>query len=946
MIGKTVLNNWKVESLIGKGSFGSVYKISKEEYGVTSYSALKVLSVPQSDSDLRAIMNEGMDENSVTSYFEGVVNDIVREISIMSQFKGHPNIVGCEDHQVIAKEGTVGWDILIKMELLSSLVDYQIGNGFTISQTVAMGIELTDALVLCHSKGLIHRDIKPDNIFVNEFGVFKLGDFGVARNVENAMSVKSKKGTEVYMAPEVYMGKTYDASVDLYSLGIVLYKCLNNNRLPFLPDAGQAIKTGDREAALIKRMEGTPIPRPVHGDDELVRIILKSIAFEPSERYQTAQDMLNDLRAYMDTHKDQLNNVILAPASTSSSIPVNSAHNSINVTSAYTGIAHTSASMTSVESSNSMEKTVGVAAPIPESNFVAPAVSYNEVDTSKKAKRSGKKGAIIAAIIAAVALIGGGIFLFVSGILGTKKDDHAQEKVIEAANKYAEVLLKQDSKNIANLSSDTKKDDIADVLNYYSLYGDDKAEAFKAIVDSTEFEVDEDSFEKGKGGTASIDVVFTMPDYDKAAVDVSKKDDFIKALKSVDAQEVTVTIEFIKDDDGNWLVSNTSDVMDDVFAFTNMDLYFGYTAEDISVASYWIGDSWKSDIDGDYQNCDYIDYQLYINDCMDYEIYYTVTMDGQLLYTSLPGKVDTYSGYSCTYSVEQGAALDNGYLADGEYTISIYDANTDKEIYAVTAIVNYLSPADVTTFEWNSPSGEEADGTAYYEDVISIGFNCGCDLEFDYDGYFTVSLDGELLYTSEIKSMWAGYFYFAHYVDDAFVNEPNGYLVAGEYTVDVYTEDGSFVLSESCIVYNSYASEDDGPETSDDYMTVYYDGASDFSNYIRFAGWAYSDGHLHDGIVYEEDYTEYVDYDLNLTDDADLTKTIYYVMYYSENENPTWTDDYEIVDSGNTAPNEGDYCYYYRFNFGQNAKSGFYWVYIYEDESCAVPYMMARCQVK
>ena len=70
-----------------------------------------------------------------------------------------------------------------------------------------MGRELTSALIFCQKKGLIHRDIKPENIFVSEAGQFKLGDFGVARTVEKTTGGLSRKGTEKYMAPEVYLGK-------------------------------------------------------------------------------------------------------------------------------------------------------------------------------------------------------------------------------------------------------------------------------------------------------------------------------------------------------------------------------------------------------------------------------------------------------------------------------------------------------------------------------------------------------------------------------------------------------------------------------------------------------------------------------------------------------------------------------------------------------------------
>ena len=119
---------------------------------------------------------------------------------------------------------------------------------------------------------MIHRDIKPENIFVNADGQFKLGDFGVARTAEKTMGGMSKKCTENYMAPEVYHGRPYGASVDVYSLGLVLYRFMNKNRLPFLPPAPKDIMFSDRENALVRRMRGDALPYPVDAGEGFAKI--------------------------------------------------------------------------------------------------------------------------------------------------------------------------------------------------------------------------------------------------------------------------------------------------------------------------------------------------------------------------------------------------------------------------------------------------------------------------------------------------------------------------------------------------------------------------------------------------------------------------------------------------------------------------------------------------
>ncbi len=295
-IGSVVFDDWVIEQIIGQGSYGSVYKIRKSEYGVTTYSALKVIKIPQSSADIRSALSEGMDNQTVTSYFQGIVDDIVHEIAIMSQVKGHPNIVSYEDHKIAVRENEIGWDILIRMELLTGLIDYQLSHPIGERDVLRIAVDISEALAFCERKGLIHRDIKPENIFVSEIGAFKIGDFGVAKTAEKAASTQSRKGTEIYMAPEVYMGRPYDQNVDIYSLGLVLYRYLNDNRLPFYPQAGIPIRPGDRENALLERMKGTPIPAPAHGSDGLRKIVLKACEYDPARRYHSAGEMLTDLK--------------------------------------------------------------------------------------------------------------------------------------------------------------------------------------------------------------------------------------------------------------------------------------------------------------------------------------------------------------------------------------------------------------------------------------------------------------------------------------------------------------------------------------------------------------------------------------------------------------------------------------------------------------------------
>jgi serine/threonine protein kinase len=283
--------SWYVDELIGEGSFGKVNKCRKEEFSRTYYSAVKIISIPQNDADLRQIRGEGMDEESARSYFQAFVSDIIQEIDLMSAFRGNSNVVSFEDHKVIERTDKLGWDILIRMELLTSLTDHANDKPLSQNDVVKLGIHICRALELCALKKTIHRDIKPDNIFVSEYGEYKLGDFGIARQVERTMSGLSKKGTYTYMAPEVFKGDDYGASVDTYSLGIVLYRYLNGGRTPLLPNFPTPITPRDRDDAMQRRMRGEALPPISSVNPSLNAIVLKACAFERNVRYAGAAEM-------------------------------------------------------------------------------------------------------------------------------------------------------------------------------------------------------------------------------------------------------------------------------------------------------------------------------------------------------------------------------------------------------------------------------------------------------------------------------------------------------------------------------------------------------------------------------------------------------------------------------------------------------------------------------
>lgn len=286
---------WNTGPCIGKGGFGTVYEISREVFGDVERKALKVIRIPKDEGEVDFLRVGGLDNEGISNTFYNQVGDIIREYKIMSKMLDNPNIVHCDDFKYSRHADGIGWDIYIKMELLTPLMK-ALDKVKSEEQIIRMGIELCNGLAGCHAANIIHRDIKPQNIFMSPSGIFKLGDFGIARAMEHSTMATPGIGTLNYMAPEVAMGKSYGTSADIYSLGLVLYWMLNEYRGPFVPLPPAVPTYHDYEAARIRRNSGEALPPPKNGSAKLKAIVLKACAFDPNQRFFSASEMMKALR--------------------------------------------------------------------------------------------------------------------------------------------------------------------------------------------------------------------------------------------------------------------------------------------------------------------------------------------------------------------------------------------------------------------------------------------------------------------------------------------------------------------------------------------------------------------------------------------------------------------------------------------------------------------------
>jgi TolB-like protein/Flp pilus assembly protein TadD/predicted Ser/Thr protein kinase len=265
MIGKTI-SHYRILEKLGEGGMGVVYKA--HDTALERDVALKFLP-PYLTSD---------SSEKERFYHEA------RAASALN----HPNINTI--YEINEHEG----QLFIAMEFVEgrTLKELMESEPLSIKKLLDIAIQVCDGLAAAHEKGIVHRDIKSENVMLTPKGQAKIMDFGLAKVKGAAKLTKagSTLGTVAYMSPEQMEGEEVDARSDIFSFGVVLYELLTG-KLPF---------RGEHQAALLYSIlneEPPPIARfNEKAGDELQRIVSKALAKDREERYQHADDILADLR--------------------------------------------------------------------------------------------------------------------------------------------------------------------------------------------------------------------------------------------------------------------------------------------------------------------------------------------------------------------------------------------------------------------------------------------------------------------------------------------------------------------------------------------------------------------------------------------------------------------------------------------------------------------------
>ena len=270
-IGKMLDDRYEILEVIGEGGMAIVYRAL--DHRLNRDVAVKIMR----------------DEMAADEEFRRRFCTESHAVAMLS----HPNIVAVYD---VSHNDNVEY---IVMELVDgiTLKQYIERKGVVAwKEVVHFTKQISKALAHAHERGIIHRDIKPQNIMLLRDGTIKVGDFGIAA-LENEVYENNGEaiGSIHYIAPEQARGECPDARSDIYSLGVMMYEMLTGG-LPF---------TGNTLGEIaVQHMNAKPVPPHEKNPEiplELERITLKAMSAELSERYQSANELLSDLEAFIHT---------------------------------------------------------------------------------------------------------------------------------------------------------------------------------------------------------------------------------------------------------------------------------------------------------------------------------------------------------------------------------------------------------------------------------------------------------------------------------------------------------------------------------------------------------------------------------------------------------------------------------------------------------------------
>ncbi|HXS47478.1 MAG TPA: protein kinase, partial [Solirubrobacterales bacterium] len=271
MIGTVLSGRYRLEAKLGSGGMSTVY-LARDD----------TLDRPVAVKVMHREMSEQEDQ----------LQRFRQEARAVAKLT-HPNVVSVIDagedggHPYIVFEYVKGETLKQRIARIGAL-DTQ--------EAIAYAIEVARGLSVAHARNMVHRDIKPQNVLIDEEGRAKLTDFGISRQLEQAGVTATGRvlGTTDYVAPEQAMGKGADPRSDIYSLGVVLYEMLVG-QVPFHADSqvGVAMKHVNEELPDVQR-------RRPEASAAVALVVERATAKDPTERYQSIAEMIDDLETALE----------------------------------------------------------------------------------------------------------------------------------------------------------------------------------------------------------------------------------------------------------------------------------------------------------------------------------------------------------------------------------------------------------------------------------------------------------------------------------------------------------------------------------------------------------------------------------------------------------------------------------------------------------------------
>ncbi|MDR1642159.1 MAG: protein kinase [Clostridiales bacterium] len=308
--------SWMIEELIGRGECSEVYKVKRTVSDMVEQAAVKFISFPNNASELDELKGT-VKHDRLKARIAELAQDIIADFNTMQKLSDCSSLVHFREIKHVPHKDGYGFDLLILMDYHQSLEAYVSEQGLksVLNGAARLAQDAAIALEAFHKENIVHANVKPSNIFVDSSGSFLLGGRSAINRIDKRLSLPQYKQDCTCLSPESYSSFETDSSDDLYSLGIVLYSCLNGGRMPFLPPVPESLTDDDRANAFSSRTDGKLIAPPPGVDDLFGKIIAKACSFKKESRYHNPVQFQRAMKDYVRWKKRYLSIQELDPKS-------------------------------------------------------------------------------------------------------------------------------------------------------------------------------------------------------------------------------------------------------------------------------------------------------------------------------------------------------------------------------------------------------------------------------------------------------------------------------------------------------------------------------------------------------------------------------------------------------------------------------------------------------